>query len=100
MSAATVISIRRKRLIKHFREAGATSPAAAVALESLGHRPSWIFEQMVRHRVFVAVEDGRYYLDEAAADLFLRERRARALFFCAIFVLFWVIALILNSLFH
>jgi hypothetical protein len=100
MSAATVISIRRKRLIRHFREAGATSPAAAVTLESLGHRDSWIFEQMVRHRVFVAVEDGRYYLDEAAAGLFLRERRARALFFLAIFILIWVVAMIINSLLH
>ena len=49
MSAAAVIVIRRKRLARYFRDAGATDLQLAITLTTLGERPCWIFDQMVRH---------------------------------------------------
>lgn len=87
MSAAAVIAIRRKRLVRRFREAGATDPQHAVTLRSLGVRHSWIFEQMARHKVFLTASDGRFYMDERAAEEFLRRHRERALLLGGAFVL-------------
>lgn len=94
MSAAAVIAIRRKRLIRRFREAGATDPEHAITLESVGDRRSWVFDQMVRHRVFLPAAGGNYYLDERAAAEFLHARRVRALAIAAallaLFVVLWL----------
>ncbi len=79
MSAAAVIAVRRKRLIRKFREAGATDPPSAVPLESLGVRRSWIFNQMVDAGVFLPTSDGRYYLNEGAGVEFLHRQRMRML---------------------
>ena len=78
MSAAAVIILRRKRLVRRFREAGALDPEHAVSLESLGERRTWIFSQMVSQRVFVPVSDNKHYLDEAAASDFLAAQRVKA----------------------
>ena len=87
MSAAAVITIRRKRLIRRFREAGATDPEHAVTLEALGERRTWIFNQMTKHGVFLPTRDGRFFMDDRAAAAFLRQRQTRALLFIAILVL-------------
>lgn len=87
MSAAAIILIRRKRLLKRFREAGATDPDHAVTLEALSERPSWIFKQMNRHGVFVAVKDGRFYMDERVAAEFRRHQRNRAFIIGGVLVL-------------
>lgn len=95
MSAAAVIAIRRKKLVRRFREAGATDPDHAVTLESLGERRSWIFEQMARHQVFLPAEEGRFFMDEPAALEFLRQRRWRALMLgsllLAVFLALWLL---------
>jgi len=97
MSAAAMIAIRRKRLVKRFREAGATDPEHAVAPEALGERRSWIFDQMVKCGVFLPTRDGRYFMDDRAAVEFLRQRRTRALLIGGLlllgFLLFWAIEL-------
>lgn len=90
MSAAAVIAIRRKQLIRAFREAGATDPDHAVTLDQLGQRRSWIFDQMAGHGVFLAREGGRYYMDERMAEEFLAVRRKRALIITAVLLLFFV----------
>jgi len=97
MSAAAVIAIRRKRLVKRFRKAGATDLEHAVTLEVLGERPSWISNQMARHGVFLSAPGGRFYMDERLADGFLRQRRNRALligaFLLLVFLLLWLVGL-------
>jgi hypothetical protein len=97
MSAAAVIAIRRKRLIRRFREAGATDPEHAVTLSAVGERDSWIFEQMVRHGAFVRTEEGRFFLNEAAAAEFLRQRKKRALVLTGVvllvFLVLWILGL-------
>ena len=79
MSAAAVIALRRRRLIRRFREAGATTPEHAVTLEAIGERRTWIFDRMVEAGVFLPAPDGRYFMDEAAASDFRHRCRVRAL---------------------
>jgi hypothetical protein len=47
MSAAAVIVTRQNKLIRRFREAGATAPKFARTPEDLGCRNSWIFRRLV-----------------------------------------------------
>ncbi len=84
MSAAAVIVARQNQLIRRFREAGATAPEFAQSPEDLGCRNSWIFRRLVTGGVFVETKPGRYYVNEFAADEFVRVRRARALGMLAI----------------
>lgn len=97
MSAGAVIAIRRKRLVKRFREAGATDPQHAITPEALGERRSWIFDQMIKRGVFLPTQDGRFFMDDRAASEFLRQRRTRALFLGGIlllvFLLLWIFGL-------
>lgn len=98
MSAAAVIALRRKRLIRAFREAGATDCDHASTLEQVGQRHTWIFDQLVRRGVFVAAAPGRYFLDERAADAFLAAYRKRALVMVAVLLvvglLLWLLGVI------
>ncbi len=98
MSAATIIIIRRKRLVRRFRETGAIDREHAVNLEALGERRSWIFNQMVRHNVFLPAGNDRYFMDERAAVEFLRQRRSRALFMAGIFALLFLLLWLLGLL--
>jgi hypothetical protein len=84
MSAAAVIVARQNNLIRRFREAGATAPNFARSPKDLGCRNSWIFRRLVTRGVFVETKPGRYYVDEFAADEFMRARRAWALGMLAI----------------
>ena len=96
MSAAA-ITIRQKRLIRAFREAGATDRSRAVTLSQLGEQQTSIFDELVQAGVFVAAGAGRYYLDERAVDTFWATYRKRALIFAAIFVLFLVVAWLIEK---
>ncbi len=79
MSAAAVIAMRRRRLVRRFREAGATTLERAVTLEAIGERHTWIFDRMVQAGVFLPAPDGRYFMDEAAATEYRHRCRVRAL---------------------
>jgi hypothetical protein len=98
MSAAAIIAIRRKRLIRRFREAGATDLEHAVTLEALGERHSWIIDQMTRHGVLLPAQGGRFFMDDRAAVAFLRQRRNRALFIGAFLLLVFLLLLVLGLL--
>lgn len=91
MSAAAAIMIRRKRLIRRFREAGAVSPENAVVPESVHARQSWVFRQMADAGVFLATTDGRYFLDEQAAAEFMHQKRMRGLVFAAVVLSFLLV---------
>lgn len=96
MSAAAIIAIRRKKLVKRFREAGATDAAHAVSLDVLGVRRSWIFNQMAKRGAFLPTQDGCYFMDDQVAEEFLRQRRMRAVTLSGIlllvFLLLWCLA--------
>jgi hypothetical protein len=96
MSAAAVIAMRRRRLVRRFREAGATSPEHAVPLEAIGERHNWIFDRMAQAGVFLRVSDGRYYMVEAAASDYRHRCRVRALVMTVVLassglLLWWVL---------
>jgi hypothetical protein len=98
VSAAAVIVIRRKQLVRGFREAGAVDREHAASLEQLCQRRSWIFDQMVRHGVFIETDPGQFFMDEQAAEEFLSERRTRALIvggaLLLILVVIWILGLL------
>jgi hypothetical protein len=91
MSAATVIILRRKRIINAFRMGGATDREHAVSLESLGIRRAWIFNQMLRHGAFQETDNHQYFMNDAVAREFMRVRRIRALVLAGIFVIIFLI---------
>ena len=95
MSAAVII-LRRKQFIRRFAQRGATSPEEAVALADVGLRRSWIFDQMVARGVFVPGGEDSFYLNAAAANVFLAAQRRRALVIAAI-LLVLVLIFILAS---
>lgn len=95
MSGAAVVAAQNK-LIRRFREAGATSPPSACAPEDVNCRNSWIFRRLVSPGVFVETKPGRYYLDEMAADEFVSVRRARMLEELAIAVVLAVAVWLMN----
>lgn len=96
MSAAAVIIVRRKRLIRRFSERGATSPDRAIPFADVGVRRSWIVEQMVSRGVFVSVGADRYYMNEQAAGEFLHAQRRRALVVTAILLVVFMIVILMS----
>jgi hypothetical protein len=98
MSAAAVIVMRRKQLVRRFREVGATDRLHAVTLQQLGQRRSWIFDQMERHSVFIEDQAGCYFMDERAAEAFLATRRKRALVITGALILILLTVWILKQM--
>jgi hypothetical protein len=90
MIAGAAIALRRRRIVRRFREAGATSARNAIPLKSLGIRPNWIFAQMMNRGVFETTPTGQYFLNDSAATEYLYERRMRALAIGAVFVLLFL----------
>ena len=62
------VFVRKKSicLLNRFREVGAISKEHPIPLKEIAGRDSWIFDRLVTGKVFVAVSEGRYYLDEEA----------------------------------
>ena len=97
MSGAVIM--HQNRLMRRFQDAEATGPKSAKPLMDIGCRKSWVFRRMVAKGVFVETRDGRYYMDEGAARLFVAARRRRLLTFvvvavviCALWMVFcWLL---------
>jgi hypothetical protein len=98
VSAAAVIALRRKRLIRRFGEKGATCPERAIAFAEVGMRRSWVFDRMVDRGVFVSVGGDRFYLNEQAAQAFLAAQRRRAWTIAVILLVIFLVFLIASSL--
>ena len=92
MSGAVIM--HQNRLIRRFQEAEATRPKSAKSLMDIGCRNSWVFRRMVAKGVFVETRDGRYYMDEGAARLFVAARRRRMLTFLAVAVVICLVWLV------
>ncbi|WCT73735.1 hypothetical protein PQ455_00440 [Sphingomonas naphthae] len=74
---AVAIAAARRRIVTHFREAGATSAETAVAYTPGRLIERRQFERMTRKGVLVAGADGRWHLDEAALKDDTSKRRKR-----------------------
>lgn len=99
MSAAAVIIMRRKRLIRRFREAGATAPERAIPFGEVGIRRSWIFDQMLSRGVFLEAGPDRYYVDERAAEAYLLAQRRWALMVVGVLLASLAVLLACHALF-
>jgi len=102
MSAAAVIALRRKSLVRPVREAGVTDPEHAVTLEALGERSAGVVRQMVRCGAFLATPDGRFCSDDAAATACLDRRRVRTVMgggICLLLLPVVLLVLLLSRLF-
>jgi uncharacterized membrane-anchored protein len=97
MSGAVIM--HQNRLMRRFQDAQATDPKSATSLADIGCRDSWLFRRMVAKGVFVKNRDGRYYMDEGAARLFVAARRRRMLTFLAVVTVILVIWLMFSWLF-
>ena len=93
MSGGAVV-MHQNRLMRRFRDAGSTSPKSAVALADIGCRNSWVFRRMAARGVFVETGEGRFYMDEDAARLFVEARRRRMLTFLVVAVAICVVWLV------
>jgi hypothetical protein len=80
-----------RKLVRRFREAGATDPEHAVALKVIGERHTWVFDRMVRAGVFRSAPDGRYFMDEAAATKYRNRCRVGGLVGVAICLLLFLV---------
>jgi hypothetical protein len=79
MSSGAVIVGRQNQYMRTLRQAGATSVETALPLEQLALRDSMLFRHLVMCGVVQAAVGGRYWLDEPAAEVFVRRRRVRLL---------------------
>ena len=60
-------AIRKKRIVRSFLAAGATSPATAKTCREAGvvRGLGFKLEQLVRQGILVPCEGGRYYVDDS-----------------------------------
>ncbi len=89
MSGAVVM--HQNRLMRRFQDAHATDAKSAKTLADMGCRNSWIFRRMVANGVFMETGDDRYYMDENAAQSFVKMRRRRMLTFLAVAIIICVV---------
>jgi hypothetical protein len=96
VSAAAGIIVRRKRLIRRFREQGASSPDRALPFADVGVRRSWVFDSMVSRGVFLPVGEDRYYMNEQATGESLHAQRRRARVVTAILFVGFMIVMLMS----
>lgn len=76
--AADIISRARKDTVRHFRDVGATSADAAVTYQPQQHLERRALSYLLGKEVVRLGNDGRYWLDEAAAATWKRETYTKA----------------------
>ncbi|MCA9243404.1 MAG: hypothetical protein KDA32_05580 [Phycisphaerales bacterium] len=94
MSAAAVIIMHQRKLVRRFIENGATRPSTAKSLNELGVRQNWIFRRMAAEGVFVAERDGRWRFDESAWGAYQQRQRNRLIVFLSIVLIWFAILMI------
>ena len=67
----------RKVLIAHLTELGAVSSEAATSLYSERHAERRALQHLLARDIVKRTEDGRYWLDKAAADGWRRQHRTQ-----------------------
>ena len=89
---AAIIAKRRRRIIRAFAEAGATSPESARTPEELKLHGNLLLHVQKLRGVLVEVEGGRYYLDEAREREVVRlRRRLVLLLLLAAVIIYWLV---------
>lgn len=78
-AAAAVILVKEKHIVAAFRQARATSPAAAKTPAAIGVDERIAFQRLRRRAILRETEPGRFYLDEVSWEALRRMRRRRAM---------------------
>ena len=73
--AAAAVVKKRKKIIRAFRDAGATSSETSKTLAEVGLSRSVLLEIQKLRGVLVEPSEGRYYLDEAREKVVNRFRK-------------------------
>jgi hypothetical protein len=95
-----VVSILRKerQVVRHFREAGAISPASARTLEAVPEAHSLGLRRLRRRAVIREAQPDRFYLDEEVWVALGRTRRRVSVAVLALIVLLFVGVLAVSRL--
>ncbi len=97
-TAAIAILAQRKKLIRRFKNAGATSIDTAIDAQDHGIRRSLIFQKLVRDGVLINTNTNQFYLDEST-EIELRKLRVRIiLMVISVACLLFIIYLLVNKL--
>ena len=65
---------QRSRIIRRFKDAGATSPDHAIDPATRQIHQTYVFNKLVREGVLVKVRSHQYYLNEARAAQYEQQR--------------------------
>ncbi len=68
--ATTALFSQRQRVIRRFKEAGATAPQRAIDPATHHIRQSLVFNQLVKEKVLIKADAHHFYLDEARATIY------------------------------
>lgn len=95
-----MVSILRKErhVVEHFRQAGATSPSRAVALETVHERHGLGLRRLRDRAVIREAQPGHFYLDEEVWHALGRTRRRVSVAVLALIVLLIVAVLAVGRL--
>lgn len=94
MSGVLIIMNRQRDLVDRFRDAGATSAAAAKTLGEIGVEPSFMFSRMSMRGVFVQAGGDRWWYDAAAWNRY-RDRQWKRLVVGAVVIILFSALLLL-----
>lgn len=73
--AIFAVIARQRKIIRIFQHAGAVQSFKAINPEEHGISKGFVFNRLVRDRVLLPVNDGRYYLNEVRERELSRRRR-------------------------
>lgn len=79
MSSGSLIVHQQRKCIRRFREAGAVAAEQARTPAELGQREGFVMRRLLAAGVLREANSGRYYLDEARAEVWRQQRRMRVL---------------------
>jgi hypothetical protein len=96
----TVVSILRKerRVVEHFRQAGALSPSTAKSLEDVHEHHRLGFRRLRLRAVIREAQPDRFYLDEEVWEALGRTRRRVSLVVLTLIVLLFIGVLAVSRL--
>ena len=95
--AELIVHIIQKRIVRKFRDEGATHPRQAATMEAVGIRRSSQIKALVKKKVLIAVDENRYYLDEDEADHYFQKKRKAGLIGVGISLLIVLIFLLVKN---
>ncbi len=68
----TMVMAYRKRVIRRFKDIGATAPQRAIDPSTHHIRQSLIFNSLIKDKVLIPVNKRRFYLDESREAIYNR----------------------------